>query len=155
VQGDIDGRLDEAFDQFNQARTGIMGAFDALTNVLAPRLFYGRPGLGISTTSNLPYAMATSGSITHRVPSSSLVNTQGIFFFNTTFVGPFASNSPAGQVLQILHELAHMAQGPNGAWLIMNDGPPMTTALVSIANTGQVAAHCADSIRAALGLPNP
>jgi hypothetical protein len=135
--------------QFFQGSTGAIAALGALNSVLEPRLFMGRPGLGISMTFNLPYTLATSGGTTYRLPSSALVNTQGIFYFGSTFVGSFSSNSTAGQVLQILHEVAHLVRQPNGNWLIFNDG---TSATISKANTGVVAAKCTDTIKAALGI---
>ena len=137
--------------QFFQGSTGAIAALGALTSVLEARLFINRPGLGISMRFNLPYTLASAGGTTYRVPSSALVNTQGIFFFGITFLGPFSSDSTAGQVLQVLHEVAHLIRQPNGNWLIFNDGMPGGTS-ISKANTAVVAAHCSDAIKAALGI---
>jgi hypothetical protein len=56
-----------------------------------------------------------------------------------TDVGAFAPGSRQARALILLHELGHLIQGENGAWLIPDDG---YNERQSAANTSQIQRVC-------------
>lgn len=71
-----------------------------------------------------------STGVLYRIFDKPTVNTNGSFYRRRTDpmrsvpadVGSFASGSRRARVLILLHELGHLIQGADGAWLIQDDG---------------------------------
>jgi hypothetical protein len=80
------------------------------------------------------------------------INGQGAFFRAKTFpaeplvpnVGSFPPNTREARVLILLHELAHLIKGKDGAWLIPDDG---NSPQLSRRNTLTVESNCGQQIR--------
>jgi hypothetical protein len=60
-------------------------------------------------------------------------------------VGSFAPNTREARVLMLLHELGHLMKGPNGDWLLPDDGKSFTD---SLSNTRKIESICGEQIRA-------
>ncbi|HWS54057.1 MAG TPA: hypothetical protein VN228_08025, partial [Pyrinomonadaceae bacterium] len=60
-------------------------------------------------------------------------------------VGSFAAHTAQGGALILLHELGHIVQGPDGDWLLPNDGFDHA---LSARNTRTVEAHCVEQLKA-------
>ena len=81
------------------------------------------------------------------------LNSLGAFYRSKTFpsqphvphMGSFSPNTREARVLILLHELAHLIKGPQGTWLIPDDG---ANAQVSRLNTQTIETKCGQQIRA-------
>ena len=88
-----------------------------------------------------------STGVLYRLFDKPTVNTNGSFYRRRpnpmlnvpANVGSFASGSRPARALILLHELAHLIEGENGAWLIPDDG---FDAKKSAANTSRVEEVC-------------
>lgn len=82
----------------------------------------------------------------YRTFQNAVINNAGPFFnpFSRSRVGGYNPGSNQSQVLQILHELAHLVYS-GGAPLIPDDFGP-TKKVDSEANTREVLKHCKDEI---------
>jgi hypothetical protein len=60
------------------------------------------------------------------------------------WVGRFPAHTRQGQALILLHELGHLVRGPDGDWLLPNDGFDHA---LSARNTRTVEAHCVEQLR--------
>jgi len=60
-------------------------------------------------------------------------------------VGSFPAHTAQGRALILLHELGHLVQGPDGDWLLPNDGSDYA---LSARNSKEVEAHCVEQLRA-------
>ena len=91
--------------------------------------------------------------ISYRLFAGAALNTAGPFCKSKVFaaepfvpnVGSFQPNTREVRVLILLHELAHLIQGRNGAWLIPDDGDRPQ---LSRQNTSTVESVCGKEIRA-------
>ncbi|MEK6280271.1 MAG: hypothetical protein AABN95_07925 [Acidobacteriota bacterium] len=91
--------------------------------------------------------------ISYRLFKETELNTAGPFYKSKTFaaepfvpnVGSFRPNTREARVLILLHELAHLVKGSDGAWLIPDDGG---NAQLSRSNTLMVESKCGQQIRA-------
>jgi len=83
----------------------------------------------------------------YRLFDRTVVNTSGSFYQRRTDpmlrypsdVGAFSPGSRQARALILLHELGHLIQGENGAWLIPDDG---YNERQSAANTSQIQLAC-------------
>lgn len=97
----------------------------------------GRPRLMLDATSGVSY----------RLFDRVMVNNEGAFYrrrFNQMQerpynVGRFPPGTRPARALILMHELAHLIQGRDGAWLIRDDG---SDGWQSRQNTAQVESHC-------------
>ena len=72
----------------------------------------------------------TSTRVSYRLFERTMVNTNGSFYQRRTDVmrrfpydiGDFAAGSRPARALILLHELGHLIEGEDGAWLLPNDG---------------------------------
>lgn len=79
---------------------------------------------------NLRYVHNNSAGVVYRLFDRATVNTDGSFYQRRTDpmrnvppdVGNFLPGSRRARALILLHELAHLIEGANGAWLIPDDG---------------------------------
>ncbi|HEV3470851.1 MAG TPA: hypothetical protein VG148_16125 [Pyrinomonadaceae bacterium] len=62
-----------------------------------------------------------------------------------TKVGRYAAHTRPARALILLHELGHLVPGPDGGWLLPNDGGDY---LLSRRNTERVEARCAEQLEA-------
>lgn len=82
------------------------------------------------------------------------INTQGAFYKNRYSnaepsiprVGSFEPNTDEARMLIFLHELGHLVRGPDGKWLLPNDGNDEN---LSRNNTAKVEEVCGDEIKSA------
>jgi hypothetical protein len=102
----------------------------------------GRPRLMLDSTSGVWY----------RLFDRVIVNNEGAFYrrrFNQMQerpynVGSFSPGTRPARALILMHELAHLIQGPDGAWLIRDDG---SDGWRSKQNTAQVESHCESQLK--------
>lgn len=115
--------------RFNDSRIGIR-MFGSFTNLVEPQQ-------GIS----------------YRLFEQAEINTNGAFYKAKVFpaepfvpnVGTFKPNTRQARVLILLHELAHLIKGQDGAWLIPDDGGNPG---LSRQNTATIESACGQQIRA-------
>jgi len=89
----------------------------------------------------------------YRLFEKAYLNSFGAFYRSKTFpsqplvphMGSFSPNTREARVLILLHELAHLIKGPQGTWLIPDDG---ANAQVSRLNTLTIETKCRQQIRA-------
>ena len=94
-----------------------------------------------------------STGVVYRLFDKPTVNTNGSFYRRRANpmrsipadVGSFASGTRPARALILLHELAHLIQGENGAWLIPDDGFNVEK---STANTLRVEEVCRAQLKA-------
>ncbi len=95
----------------------------------------------------------SEGGVLYRLFEEAELNTSGAFYKSKTFsaepfvpnVGSFRPNTREARVLILLHELAHLVKGSDGAWLIPDDGG---NPQLSRQNTATVERRCGQQIRA-------
>lgn len=88
----------------------------------------------------------------YRLFDKAIVNEDGAFYqrrFDPRLsqprnVGSFPPGTRAARALILMHELAHLVKGRNGAWLIADDG---TDSWQSKQNTAQIERRCAAQLR--------
>jgi hypothetical protein len=89
----------------------------------------------------------------YRLFERAVINTDGPFYSrkvtgNDRFVpnvGSFEPATRAARALVLLHELGHLLKGPDGRWLLTDDG---ASGELSLQNTARVEEHCAAELRA-------
>jgi hypothetical protein len=89
----------------------------------------------------------------YRLFEQALVNTNGSFYHRRedsfrkfpSDVGSFAAGSRPARALILLHELGHLMQGEDGAWLLPDDGHDLAQ---SKANTLRVQHECGVQLKA-------
>lgn len=109
-----------------QLRGGMLGDSRVGSRMSGPFTFHSRPG-----------------EVSYRLFAEAVINTAGPFYKGKAFptnpfipnVGSFRPNTRGARVLMLLHELAHLIEGPDRRWLIPDDtrDPPRNarnTALV-------------------------
>lgn len=92
---------------------------------------------------------ATTGSA-YRIFSETTINSRGPFYNvaaanKTVGIGRFAAHTRKGRALMLLHELGHLVTGPDGDWLLPNDGDDRK---LSNRNTETVEDHCINQLAA-------
>jgi hypothetical protein len=93
------------------------------------------------------------GKVTYRLFEDAYINYNGPFCRTKSLltnrsvppVGSFPPNTRESRILILLHELAHLLTGPDGNWLIPDDG---NNPALSTQNTLTIEARCGDQIRA-------
>ncbi|MGH9960338.1 MAG: hypothetical protein ACREBC_24980 [Pyrinomonadaceae bacterium] len=104
--------------------------------------------------------MKLSGSVTvrdnatmkeYRIFDDVSINTNGPFYKRSSNgestiprIGNYNPNTREVRVLMLLHELGHAVKGPDGAWLLTNDGDNPE---LSIINTQKIERACTDQIK--------
>jgi len=109
--------------------------------------------IGVRMSGTFITRVAPQDGISYRLFERAELNTLGAFYRAKTFaseprvpkMGSFAPNTRQARVMILLHELAHMIQGPDGNWLIPDDGD---NPLLSRSNTWTIEAQCGAQIRA-------
>lgn len=95
----------------------------------------------------------SEGAVLYRIFAEAKLNSGGPFYRAKAFpsapfvpnVGSFRPNTRPARVLILLHELAHLINGPDGRWLIPDDG---NNAQLSRQNTIIIESRCEEQIRA-------
>lgn len=90
--------------------------------------------------------------LSYRIFERALINQAGPFFQSVNFqtqgyfhkIGNFPANTREARVSMLLHELGHLLPGPNGGWLLPDDGG---SEALSITNTWKVMGHCREQIK--------
>ena len=108
--------------------------------------------IGIRMSGSFTSKVGKEG-INYRVFENSELNNIGAFYRSKTFpseplvpnMGSFRPNTREARVLILLHELAHLITGTNGAWLIPDDGHSPTLSRI---NTLTIESKCGQDIRA-------
>lgn len=109
-----------------------------------------------------PIGMRMSGEVTtvfnhrtkaqYRLFNKVAINSRGPFYKkrlsisepSVTRIGSFEPNTQEARMLIFLHELGHLVKGPNGRWLLPNDG---NDEHLSRINTVKVEEVCGDEIK--------
>jgi hypothetical protein len=88
----------------------------------------------------------------YRIFDKVSINTNGPFYKHRSSngespisrIGSYNPNTREVRVLMLLHELGHAVKGPDGAWLLTNDGDNPE---LSILNTQKIERVCTDQIK--------
>ncbi len=109
-----------------------------------------------------PIGMKMSGEVTsvfnartkarYRLFNNVAINSKGPFYRDRfsnkepsiSRIGSFEPNTQEARVLMFLHELGHLLKGPDGKWLLANDGNDVD---LSRSNTQKVEDVCGDEIK--------
>jgi hypothetical protein len=102
---------------------------------------------GIEMSGNFTYFAQTENHAGYRLFAAATINTRGPFFKAKVFpaepyvppVGGFLPNTREARVLILLHELGHLVEGPDGRWLILDDG---NAPELSARNTALILSRC-------------
>jgi hypothetical protein len=108
--------------------------------------------IGIRMSGTFTIQTEPQEGLSFRLFEQANINSRGAFFRAKTFpaeplvpnVGSFAPNTREARVLILLHELAHLIKGNDGAWLIPDDG---NSPQLSRLNTLTVESKCGQQIR--------
>jgi hypothetical protein len=117
-----------------QLRRGMLGNSHVGIRMSGVVTFHGRPG-----------------EVSYRLFAEAVINTAGPFYKAKAFptdpfvpnVGGFHPNTREARVLMLLHELAHLLEGPDGTWLIPDDAGNSEQ---SARNTARVESQCREQI---------
>jgi hypothetical protein len=109
--------------------------------------------IGIRMSGTFSSQVEPQKGLSYRLFERADINGQGAFFRAKVFpaepfvpnVGSFLPNTREARVLILLHELAHLIKGKDGAWLIPDDG---NSPQLSRRNTLTVESNCGQQIRA-------
>jgi hypothetical protein len=90
--------------------------------------------------------------VSYRLFEKALVNQMGPFYQSVNYrsqayfqkIGYFPANTREARVSMLLHELGHLLSGPDGRWLLADDGGDMAQ---SAANTGTIMDKCGEQIK--------
>ena len=163
-----------AHHRLNQLEQAFVDAADVLEGDNPCAGFYGESRVSVSVLNSLAeqiqlesmpdsrLGVTMRGSVTNHVDAQNgaayrlfqhtNINLNGPFYRNKSFaadrgipyVGSFLPNTRKARVLMLLHELAHLIAGPDGRWLIPDDGNNQE---LSRKNTLLVEARCRDQIK--------
>jgi hypothetical protein len=124
------------------------------------------PTLKKTSLAENPAGIGMSGPVTtvtnfqtgvrYRLFEKALVNQAGPFYQSINYqsqdyfrkIGHFAANTREARVSMLLHELGHLLSGPDGRWLLPDDGG---NEVQSAANTMKIMDKCSEQIKS-LGL---
>ncbi|SRR6266542_2712638 len=109
--------------------------------------------IGIKMSGSFTWFVDSESGISYRLFEEAQINSIGPFYRSKVFpaepfvpnVGSFQPNTRQARILILLHELAHLIKGPNGMWLIPDDGD---NPRLSHQNTLTVESRCGEQIRA-------
>src|SRR5262249_53657091 len=110
------------------------------------------PRIGLLMWGELRTVRDARTGMTYRLFANAELNTVGPFYRSQIWpedplfpnVGSFPPNTREARVLILLHELGHLIKGPNGTWLIPDDGG---NAGLSKQNTRMIESKCGEEIR--------
>lgn len=115
-------------------------------------------GVGMRMSGEVTYVKDSRTGAQFRLFGKMTLNTRGIFYDQTRFRAPLGRDDPLlvqsdvrqMRVTVLLHELAHLVEGPDGRWLIPNDGGD---ARQSFLNTRAVMERCGRHVKSLAGGP--
>ncbi len=161
-------------------RGAYLDAYRILSNENSCSAFYGGAAASLAVLNRMVGAirkeeldevrvgMRMSGEVTYvkdsrtgaqfRLFGKMTLNARGIFYDRTRYRAPLGGDDPLlvkldfrqMRVTVLLHELAHLVEGPDGRWLIPNDGGD---ARQSSLNTRAVMERCGRHVRSLAGGP--
>ncbi len=108
-------------------------------------------GVGIRMAGEITYGRDNRTGARFRLFERVTLNSRGVFYNGHLFQTGRAAGEPNAlplgarglRVTLLLHELAHLLEGPDGRWLIPNDGGDLRQ---STLNTRAVLARCAEQV---------
>ena len=111
------------------------------------------PSIGIRMSGAITYVSHHKSGLSYRLFEHATLNSTGPFYRKKIFpadrlvpdIGNFSPDTREARVLILLHELAHMMKGPDGQWLIPDDGGSPDQ---SNQNTAIIEANCGEQIKA-------
>jgi hypothetical protein len=111
------------------------------------------PRMGLVMSGEIINVSNSGSGVSYRLFADAEINTIGSFYKSKVRpedplipnVGSFLPNTREARILILLHELAHLIRGTDGAWLIPDDGG---NAELSKQNTRTVESRCGREIRA-------
>lgn len=109
-------------------------------------------GIGIQMSGQYKTVITVATGNSYRLFEQAVVNANGPFYRHQGIswqpsmpnVGSFSPATNEARVLMLLHELAHLMKGPDGQWLIPDDGRELEK---SDQNTRVVERHCGEQIK--------
>lgn len=113
-------------------------------------------GVGVRMSGEVTYCRDNRTGARYRLFERVTFNSRGVFYNGHLFRTPRAAGEAGGlplgarqlRVTLLLHELAHLLEGPDGRWLIPNDGGDVRQ---STLNTRAVLARCGRQVGALKG----
>jgi hypothetical protein len=132
-----------------------IAALNQLTQQIRPTHLDRR--IGIRMTGESTIVTSAISHFTFRFFDKAEVNLDGPFYRSNSpsalgripQIGPFEPNTREARVTSVLHELGHLVRGPNGQWVLPNDGDDLGQ---SQANTRRVLDVCGEQIKALRGV---
>jgi hypothetical protein len=108
------------------------------------------PRVGLRMYGDYMNVLNAETKLKYRIFENASLNSDGPFYRRRStssgnMVGSFSPNTREARVLMLLHELGHLMKGPNGDWLLPDDGTDLTD---SLANTKKIESICGEQIRA-------
>ncbi len=110
-------------------------------------------GVGMRMTGGVTYCKDSRTGAQYRLFGVMTLNARGVFYNRSRFRAPLGWDDPflvnsevrEMRVTVLLHELAHLVEGPDGRWLIPNDGGDGRQSLL---NTRAVMERCGRHVKA-------
>ncbi|MDQ3257652.1 MAG: hypothetical protein M3R15_27830 [Acidobacteriota bacterium] len=103
------------------------------------------PMVGIRMQGDIGHVTNFRTGHSYRLFEKVVVNSYGpfanLFDRGRTFAGSYPASSRRGRALMLLHELAHLMKGPDGEWLIPDDGGGRNP-MLSLRNTETIERVC-------------
>jgi hypothetical protein len=110
------------------------------------------PRIGLRMSGDYMNVLNAETKLKYRLFDNASLNSDGPFYKRKNAssngnmgVGSFLPNTKEARVLMLLHELGHLMKGPDGNWLLPDDGTNMAD---SLNNTRKIESICGDQIRA-------
>lgn len=124
-----------------EVATGVLNKMTARLTVAS----LSSPMVGIRMQGDIGHVSNFRTGHSYRLFEKVVVNSYGPFASisdrRRAFVGSYPASSRRGRVLMLLHELAHLMKGPNGEWLIPDDGGGRNP-MLSLRNTETIERVC-------------
>lgn len=108
--------------------------------------------VGLTMSGQTSTVKSSRTGVSYRLFERAVINTGGPFYKRKSSiadpfvpsVGSFQPNTREARAAILLHEMGHLVQGPNGLWLLPNDG---TDDALSRKNTETIEIRCGEQIK--------
>jgi hypothetical protein len=129
---------------------GSIAALEVLNDLIVKlKKTYLNKGIGIQMSGQYKVVVNVDTGNSYRLFEQAAINMNGPFYRHQAIswqpnVGSFLPATNEARVLMLLHELAHLMKGPDGQWLIADDGRELAQ---SDENTRTIERHCSEQIK--------
>jgi hypothetical protein len=108
--------------------------------------------VGISMNGTFTFVTDAETGVSYRLFKKALVNLTGPFYRSANYksqsffqrIGHYLANTREARVLMLLHELGHLLPGPDGRWLLPDDGNNHVQVAI---NTATIMSKCSEQIK--------